>query len=326
VEFVIEDTKGDAPTATAAAARLVDEDVVAVVSVDAFAEGVYAQSVADAGIPVIGGAGFDPTVWGGLPNVLPVMTTFPSWANAPMVLADSLGDERVGVGVCAEVATCEGIAATAQTAAEALGLSYAGTVRVAAAAPDFTAECLQLVNDNVDFLWVGHAAAVSLRFIESCATQGFTGHWVMAGGAVEPEVFLANDPSVKIDLVLFSFPWWVDDEPVAAYRELMEEQGVPETNWATQQSTAVYATMELFRTALDSNAATLPESPMAQDILDAYATLDGETLDGLLPQPISFTPGQPQAQVTCYWYAQFEDGEFTGADLSEPVCDPSELG
>ena len=62
VEIDVVDTKGDAPTATAAVQRLAsDQGVVAVVLYDASTEGVVARAITQAGLPVIGGIGYNPT-------------------------------------------------------------------------------------------------------------------------------------------------------------------------------------------------------------------------------------------------------------------------
>ena len=60
-------------------------------------------------------------------------------------------------------------------------------------------------------------------------------------------------------------------------------------------------------------------------MIAAYDGIDGETLDGLLPQPMSFNANEPAPPVTCYWLAEYEDGEFTGSSLDNTTCDPVEL-
>jgi branched-chain amino acid transport system substrate-binding protein len=48
------------------------------------------------------------------------------------------------------------------------------------------------------------------------------------------------------------------------------------------------------------------------DVLAAYYALEGETLDGLLPGPVTFTEGDgPQPGMPCGFPISFADGEFT---------------
>jgi len=324
VNLQFEDTKGDAPTGTAAANRLIGDEVDAIVMFDAYAEGVYGKKIEAAGIPVIGGMGYDPTVWGALRNWFPVTTTYPSFVNSTMVLADSLGDGNVGYVVCAEAPTCAGIGETAKSAAETLAIDYAGTFTIAAATPDYTAECLALIDAGVDFVALTHIATVNMRFAKHCQTQGYTGHLALNAGGVQPAQMLANDPGVRLDLAMNAFPWWAEEGPAASYRALMSEHGVAEAEWADPRSAAAYATMELFRSAMEANADAIPSAPQKADVIAAYGLVESEDLDGLLPQPVTFTADQPGPPVTCYWNASYEDGEF-GGGLADPVCDPDVL-
>ena len=130
-------------------------------------------------------------------------------------------------------------------AAEALGLTFSGTLTVSAASPDFTAECLQLLDDGVDYVMLGLTASLqNMRFVEACQTQGYTGQWRLFPGAlVEPDVMVEADPGVPINIAFSSFPWFVDDEPVARYRHVMEAHGVAEEHWAGPIGPSAWATM-----------------------------------------------------------------------------------
>lgn len=326
VRLMIEDTKGDAATAAAAATKVAgDPAVVAAISFDANAEGVYAKKLVAAGLPVIGGMGFDPRVWGALPNWYSVVTNFPAVIDSAMVLAQSVGAKRPSYAVCAEVATCEAIGGIAEKASNALGLDYAGTIKLAAAAPDYTAQCLAMIKQGVDFVALGHGAQVDLRFAKDCKTQGYEGALGMTSGSIEPEILRKDDPGVPIDLALNAFPWYAPQAPAAAYRRMMQHAGVPETSWGDPHGTAAYATLELFRKTLEANAGALPATPTRRDVAKAYGTVEDETLDGLLPQPLTFTAGQPAPLVSCYWLGRFDAGAFSGDGLDEPTCDPPAL-
>jgi branched-chain amino acid transport system substrate-binding protein len=169
------------------------------------------------------------------------------------------------------------------------------------------------------------AASAALRVAKDCKTQGYTPKWGLFGGVIVPKAMEANDPGVKLGLALNSFPWFADAAPVKAYRDIMNKEGVPESVWGDPHSTAAYATMELFRKTMNANASKLPSAPTRQDVIDAYGTIKNEKLGGLLPEPVTFTPGKPAPLVTCYWFGTFQNGTFSGADLNKPVCDPTNL-
>ena len=323
VQIDMVDTKGDAPTATSAVQRFAsDKNVVAVVLYDAGTEGVVADAITKANLPVIGGIGYNPTAWGKLPNWLPLSTTFPAVIDMGMVMAKNVGATKTVFPVCAENSSCAAAGPLAEHASKSLGMAYAGTLQVSVSAPDYTAECLKIKNEGVDYVMLGLTTTASLRLVANCKTQGYRGKWGLFDGSVWPKVMKSNDPGVELQIALSAFPWFVDDAPVAAYRDMMTKVGVPESSWGSPHGTAAYATMQLFRKAMDAGAASLPATPTRGDVVKAYGSVQNETLGGLLPQPISFTPDKPEPVVNCFWLATYKDGTFAGADLAKPVCDP----
>lgn len=327
VEIDVADTKGDAPTATAAVQQMTaDRSVVAAVLFDAGTESVVADAITRAGLPVIGGMGYAPNAWGAMPNWLPLTTSIPSIFNMGMVLGKSLGGTRTALTICAEIAGCEAAAPVVQNASEKLGMAYQGTFKVASASPSYTAQCLQILSKKVDYVMLGAAStSAALRLARDCQTQGYTGQWGLFGGVIYPRAMRQDDPGVRLGLVLNSFPWFANEAPVKAYREMMQQQGVGEDVWGDLHSTAAYATMELFRKALDADAAKLPANPTRSDIVTAYGSVRGETLGGLLAQPVTFHPNRPNATVTCYWFGSYLKGTFSDGRLDQPQCDPASL-
>jgi branched-chain amino acid transport system substrate-binding protein len=327
VEVVVADTKGDPATATAAVRKVTaDDGIVAAVLFDAGTESVVAKSITAAGLPVVGGMGYAPDAWGAMPNWLPLTTSIPSIFNMGMTLGDHLGGTRTAMTICAEIAGCGAAAPVVEKASTTLGMAYAGTFKVSAAAPDYTAECLKIVKERVDYVMLGAATAnAALRVAGDCKTQGYKGQWGLFGGAIVPKAMRANDPGTKLGLVMNSFPWFADAAPATAYRDMMKGQGVDESAWGDPHATAAYATLQLLRKTLDGQAAQLPERLTRKDVIKAYGSVKDETLDGLLPQPVTFTPDKPNGLIDCYWFGSYEGGTFSEADLAKPVCDPPAL-
>lgn len=324
VELVIKDTRGDAPSGSAAAQELIDDSsVIATLVVDANAEAAYGPSLSQGGLPVIGGAGYNPTFWGALPNVWGLATSFPSVVNEQVIAAQAVGATNAAVAACAEVAACASAAPVFDAATQALGLEYAGVVTIAFDAPDFTAECLQFLNDGVDFVQLSATASVVQRLAADCQTQGYDGWFGASAGTVNPNLF-AGDVEWKLTGGLNGFPWFVDAEPVQAFRDVMEAHGVDEAGYSMPTVTATYASLELFKKTLEANAATLGDNPDRAALIAAYGTVADETLDGLLPNPVTFTADQPGPPISCFWLYTYEDGEFSG-DF-EPTCPGPEFG
>jgi len=324
IEVVVADTKGDAPTATTAVRKLIkDETVVAAVMFDAATEGLVAAEITEAGLPVIGGMGYAPNAWGAMPNWLPLTTSIPSIFNMGIALGEHLGASNVAMTICAEIAGCEAAEPVVQSASEGLGLTYSGTYKISSSAPDYTAQCLQLIDAGTDYVMLGAATATAaLRLASDCTEQNYEGLWGLFGGVIVPETMRASDPGVSLSLALNSFPWFAEDAAATDYRELMKAQGVPEGAWGDPHGTAAYATMELFRQTIDAAADELPAVPSRDDVISAYGKyVKDETLGGLLPQPVTFNADAPNALISCYWFGQFEGGVFADASLESPVCD-----
>ncbi|WP_171064030.1 ABC transporter substrate-binding protein [Actinomadura soli] len=326
VRMSIVDTKGDAPTATAAVQRMAhDKSVVAMALYDASTEGVVAGAITKVGIPVIGGMGYAPTVWGKSPDWLPLTTSFPSVINMGMMLAKEIGSTKTVFPVCAENSSCAAAGPVAEKASKALGMGYVGTLPLSVSAPDYTAACLKIKERGVDYVMLGLTTTASMRLVANCRTQGYNGKWGLFDGSVWPKVMKANDPGVPIQIALSAFPWFVDDAPVTAYRQMMTNRHVTENAWGTPHGTSAYATMQLFKKALEAARPSLSAQVTRKGVATAYGTIQNETLDGLLPQPVTFRPGRPQQPVNCYWLATYEHGTFSGAELGKPVCDPPAL-
>jgi branched-chain amino acid transport system substrate-binding protein len=326
IKFVTEDTKGDAPTATTKVqAAVKDPAVVAALMFDAGVEGVVSKTITDAGLPVVGGMGYLPSIWGASPNWLALTTSFPAVIDAGMVMAKQLGSHVTSYVVCAEFAGCAAGAPLAQSATTKLGMSYGGTIKIASSGVDYTAQCVSIKDKKVDYVMLGVPSATAMRFIAACQAQGYHGDWGMTDGAIEPKAMTSNDPHVPVNLALSAFPWFSQTPAVTAYRDLMTRRHVSSSVWGDPHSTAAYAAAELLKKTLAEAAPTLPDHVTRRDVIAAYSGVQGETLDGLLPQPTSFAADKPEPLVACYWFATFANGEFAGSDLTHAVCDPPEL-
>lgn len=318
VEIDIKDTKGDPPTGQAtAAAMAADKSTVATLLMDSAGESSYAKTLSDGGLPVVGGLGYYPTVWGALPNVFGITTTFPAVVNSQADAAKAVAAKKVSAAVCAEIDSCAASAAFLEPAVKKDGMQYGGTVKVAASAADFTAECLQFVNDNTDFIQFSAAASLGVRFYNDCVQQGFTGFLGASSGTVVSTLYSA--PNIKLAGSINAFPWWTDDAPVKQFRAAMAAEGVAEKDYAAPTGTATYASLELFKKAMENPKVTLSASPTRSDVLKAYGAVKNETLDGLLPQPTTFTAGKPSPQVPCFWLYTYQNGRFNGS--LKPTCE-----
>ena len=56
--------------------------------------------------------------------------------------------------------------------------------------------------------------------------------------------------------------------------------------------------------------------------MNGLYALQGETLGGLAPQPLTFTQGKG-TEVTCYFLANIKNGKLTASNGAKPLCKPT---
>lgn len=303
VQILTEDSKASGQVLLAVMKRFVeDEKVAAVMMTDSTAEGAVGDYLAQQNVPVIGSAGFDVRLWSKLPNFFSSSTTFPSTLAGQAAVAKSVGASKFGVVVCAEVPACKEAEKVFQPLVEQAGLSYTGLATVASADANYTAACLSLMNQGADFISINLKPAIAVRVMADCRQQGYTGYF----GRNSNGFSQASDetvPDTKSGINLNGFPWWADAPAAKNFRDVMEKYG-EDVDYRDSGSTAAWTSLELFRKAMGNPTGEITR----QTVLDAYAGVKNETLDGLLPMPITYTGGKPAPKVPCFWLASYTAG------------------
>lgn len=333
VELKVFDTQGN-PSKTAGFAQevIADRSFVAVVSVQAATETNALRTFSRAGVPVIGGTTADPGVWGTtagnrffpappLPGVFAPVTAFPATIEA-FVAAGQQHDLRSMISVnFSQVPASRNGTDLVNAIASRVGMQ-ASSVTVDASAPNFSAECLRIVQRRADYVTFFTPPDLAARVIRDCNTQGFEGSYGGTGGNVTAAVY-DNVGDNRLVGAWFAFPSYAETPWGEAYREAMESGGVEEAAWQGAYGPSAWVTMEMFRSALDAQRARLPDTVARADVMTAYESVRDETLDGMLPGPVTFARGSV-ALTPCYWLFTYEGGEFTGG--SESVCPDRSLG
>jgi branched-chain amino acid transport system substrate-binding protein len=327
VEVDVFDTRGDPAAATSAGTEAVDdESIVAAISVASVTESVFAPTFSEAGLPIVGGHGVSFAVWNVLPNVFPVVTTqMASVAGLTTAAHEIEGVDSLAAIVCAENPACAQLETPMRSFAEDDDIRFDGIVTVAADAPNYTAECLRLQDAGAEAVALPVGGAVAGRIVADCSAQGYDPVYVTSDGAVTLEnVQLITDAGGRVVGTSPSFPWWSDSGPAQTYRQVMDDAGIPEEDYANSATAAAWASLELFRAAMEPTATEATGGLTREDVLAAYGDVRDETLDGLLPQPMTITPGEPGPGIYCSWYYAFDGSEFSSPKGDDPACvDPS---
>jgi branched-chain amino acid transport system substrate-binding protein len=312
VDIIVKDSQGESANYLTDLKTLVETDkVAAIISSDDTSEAAGGPYLSQNHIPVIGGNGFDTALWGTLPNYYPVTTTIPGTLTGQAVAAKAVAAKSFGTVLCAEVTACLQATALFKPAAASEGLTWTGVVTAAVAAPNYTAQCLSLIQKNTDFISLAVTSVVTQRLVPDCQQQGFKGTFgVNANGYVGSVEAKLTGATLAGNLE--AFPWWANAAPVAQFRDAMAKYE-PSADYRTGNDTSIWTTLELFKTAIGSPASNVTVTPAM--VTTAYGQIKNQTLGGLLPQPITYTPGKPAPLISCGWIWKYTPGQQTNPTI-----------
>ncbi|MDO8364655.1 MAG: ABC transporter substrate-binding protein [Actinomycetota bacterium] len=323
VELDIRDTTGDPAVAASATADLLAEDPVLFLLESSSTEASQAEALAASGVPVMG-VGYSPAVWGGhieafkldcgpeapIPcapaNVFPIVTTFGAVVDEQVLGAQAAGATVLAVAACAEVEACSQAGPVFDATAAAVGLVSKGSVKVSSTATDYSAECIQWINDGVDFIQISGGVSLAEGLYNSCTDQGYTGIWGASAGSVSGKIITIE--GITLAGGLNAFPWFVDDPLVQEYRDTLTAAGISDDGINDPTATGLWSVLQLFAKA----NASLVDEPTAADTLANMYTIEDETLGGLIA-PTTFYEDQPGPEKArnCFWPYILKDGEMT---------------
>jgi branched-chain amino acid transport system substrate-binding protein len=262
-----------------------------------------------------------PVVGGDLTNL--------AWFESPMLFAHGTwiihtfwgairmavekGNTRVGLLYCAEAEICTKGQQYFEEGVKRVGAQPVYKAQVSLAQPDFTAECLQAKNANVQAFIMGADDATISRVMKSCAQQGYRPQYASFAIAVTSR--LQSDPNAEGFLAPQStFPWMADDTPAAQeYQQAIKASGGSLTTSST--TSLVWSAGKL----LEAASARLGAAPSAADVLDGLYNLRDERLGGLT-YPLHYERDKPPVKQECYFSIQVKGGKWTAPQGSKLQC------
>jgi branched-chain amino acid transport system substrate-binding protein len=136
----------------------------------------------------------------------------------------------------------------------------------------------------------------TVKLAATCRAQGYTGAFAIL--AVSDQNFdKLPAPTYGVDL---DFPWWSTAKPVVQYRNVMA-QYAPGVDYQGYHQTNMWSLLTLFSYAMDKSGPAASASASGADVISAYRTaVKNVTLDGLLPQPITYSQSG-NTVVNCFW-------------------------
>jgi branched-chain amino acid transport system substrate-binding protein len=304
VQVVIEDTQSSPTAGLAAMKSLIGQSgISAVMLSDTSSEAPVGGYAATQNIAVIGANGFDVDLWGAKKNFFSNWTTQPWDAYGLIQASKSVGATKIGTVVCSEIASCATYGQVIQLVTKHYDVTDTGLVTASASAANYTAQCVSLMQKGTTMIDLAVPPAEVVRIAQDCIQQGYKGYFGFASISFDQKQ-VASVTGMKVVLELSSFPWWSSAAPVQQFRAAIAKYA-PGTDIETNNATGTWAALELFREAVG----TIKGAITRQSVIDAYNQVSNQTLGGLLPQPITFTAGQPSPLVKASWLATYTVGD-----------------
>jgi len=209
VQVVVGDSASDPAKGLALVKKMVETDkVLAIHPEDPTLDNAMAPYATSAGVPVASSYAAYP-LWMATPGwfALGILSTVDG-TNASLDIMKKAGKTSVSAVVCAEVAACGAAGDALSKQAPGAGIRYDGTTKVAATAPNYTAECLALKNKNTEVLYMGVSIDVAKKLYADCTTQGYKPFLFFPYHSINNR--LTELPGVSALGMLPTIPWYAD--------------------------------------------------------------------------------------------------------------------
>jgi branched-chain amino acid transport system substrate-binding protein len=316
VKLFTEDDSQNPASSLQGVKKLVEQDHVVAIIDMSLADAAWASYISAKGVPVTGGISVESTMLTN-PDFFPSGTQLVVLTVGNFALAKAAGKSHVGVTYCAESPVCAQLIPLAQGAGALLGLKVTA-VKVAAAQPSYTAECLSLKGAGADALFPAVASPVVVRVTDGCAQQGFK-PLVTSQTATAANTWLSDKNLDGAVLSGYNANQFDTSTPAVAEFQKALDKYAPGLTSSVQfnfEDGSAWAGGQLFQAA--ATAAKLTPSSTPADVRKGLYALKNETLGGFAP-PLNFTPGKP-AFIPCYFTAKVQGGKFVSLNSNKPTC------
>jgi branched-chain amino acid transport system substrate-binding protein len=318
VQVIVMDDKGDPATAQAAGQQFASDGVAAiVVSSDNLVSAFDSAAIAK-GIPLIGGPS-DENDWYAKPGMFPTMTGIVNGLAAQIAVAVKFGHAKKFANLyCAEVAACAQANPILQGAAKAAGIGYT-QLAVSSTAPSYTAQCLQLKQEGVDYAQLNFATAAAVRFVQNCQAQGYNPTW----GSSEQSIgaAYASLPNFTAYGPAYAFPSVANAAPVDQFRSVMQKYATS-SNWREGTASFTWDGLQALTQAVKNENIPAATPVTAADVTAGLYSFKNQNLDGVLANGLTYAKGKPFGITAnaCYFVVGMKNGQTTAPAGLTPQC------
>ena len=321
VQVIVMDDKGDPATAQAAGQQFIADGVSAIIVSSDNLVSAFDSAALAKGIPLISGSA-NSTDWYTKPGMFATVTgTVPGLASQIAVAAKYGHAKKFANLYCAEIAACAQAGPILAQVAKASGVGYVG-LAVSSTAPSYTAQCLQLKQDGVDYAQLNFTTAAAVRFVQNCQAQGYNPTWGSSEQAVGPS--FATIPNLTLYGPAYSFPSVANAPAADQFRSVMEKYAT-NSNWREGTASFTWDGLQAVAQAVKDENVAAATPVTAANVMAGMYSFKSQTLNGELANGVTYTQGKPLGFTAnaCYFVVGMKGGQTTAPAELTPQCPPA---
>ncbi len=321
VKLIAKDSASNPSTALTEVKEMVEQDhIIALVGDQTNFDAQFATYLRQQGIPIVGGSLAQKAAISD-PNYFPQgATKIPNGYNE-IHLAVAKGLTKMGYIYCAESPSCAQGVPTRRALAAMQGAQLVYSGAVAAAAPDYTAQCLAAKGAGAQVRSIAHASAVVIRVATSCSQQGYNP--LKTGNDGEVAVNWATSPAMQGAVASQNDAPFSDTSNPAIQTMInaldkYQPSVTKAPSWGMNDVYA-WASGQLFAAA--AKAANLGDGATSAQVVTGLYKLHDETLGGIAP-PLNFTNNGKGHNIYCSFVQGVENNAFVQPQGDTLTCAP----
>jgi branched-chain amino acid transport system substrate-binding protein len=319
VKLTVLDDASTPATALSDAKQLVQQDHV--IALIGSSTAVGGSSLADyldqVHVPEIGG-NFGSELTG--PDIFPVGVSQGALDVAIQTTVKESGASSMGDFYCTESPNCATLVTQHQISTAALGIKDVLEAPISSSSPDYTAQCLALLNSGAQALEIASFESVAARLIPTCTQQGFTGSIVLSASTLSP-AWDTQSTFNTLPLYLVNAVWNPADQKTAAQKAYTQAVRKYSPSMLTSPAYSadepvVWVSDQMFTAAALLGKITPKSKPAA--MVKALYKIKNNNLGGTTG-PITYSQASEHVDP-CYFVMKIAKGTWTDPLNSSPLC------
>lgn len=316
VQVEVKDDGGQPTTAASVVNGFINDKVVAILAGSDNLVPAFSATTVKAKLPVVGGPS-NAADWYTKPYMYPTVTDVASGLTGQLLVAKQFGKAKKFANLyCAEIAACKQAGPALKAAAQAAGVGYS-ELAVSSSATSYTAQCLALKQQNVDYVQLNFSTDAAAKFVKDCQAQGYnptfgTSEQSIGASYLKLSNFTAFGPA-------YAFPSAATGSGVDTFTNAMKKYA-KDDNWKEGTASFDWSGLVAIQKALASVSATATVT--SADVVTGLDAFKDETLDGIVANKLTFTAGKPVSfgGHPCFFVVGVKDKKVTAPNGLNPVC------